>query len=238
MLVQPGPAQRLLSGVDAALAPLARPDDIGLRVNSEPYCHRVAMASLLVRDLEVMRGDRVIVAGLSLSLAPGEVLHLEGRNGAGKTSMLEVLCGFRTQTKGSIEHAPPPGERHWLGHRNALSAALSPLENLEFWAGLNGVTLADPAAAFDVVGLRQQRHRACGRLSTGQKRRAALARLVAVKRPWWFLDEPLAGLDREGLEIFGALLGSHVAGGGAALVTSHQPLPGAFDGLRSLSLSP
>jgi heme exporter protein A len=196
------------------------------------------MSSLLVRDLEVMRGDRVIVAGLCLSLAPGEVLHLEGRNGAGKTSVLEVLCGLRQPSKGRIEHAPPPARRHWLGHRNALSAALSPLENLQFWAGLNGVTLADPDGAFDVVGLRQQRHRACGRLSTGQRRRAALARLVAAQRPWWFLDEPLAGLDREGLERFGTLLAAHVAGGGAALVTSHQPLPGAPASLRSLSLSP
>jgi heme exporter protein A len=196
------------------------------------------MSSLLVRDLEVMRGDRVIVAGLSLSLAPGEVLHLEGRNGAGKTSVLEVLCGFRRASAGRIEQAPAPEHRHWLGHRNALNLALSPLENLQFWAGLNGVTLADPEAAFERVGLRQQRHRACGRLSTGQKRRAALVRLVAVQRPWWFLDEPLAGLDREGLEIFGALLGAHVAAGGAALVTSHQPLPGAPAGLRSLSLSP
>lgn len=196
------------------------------------------MSSLLVRDLEVTRGDRVIVSGFCLSLAPGEVLHLEGRNGAGKTSVLEVLCGLRRATRGTIEHAPAPGQRHWVGHRNALSAALSPLENLQFWAGLNGVALADPDAALEVVGLRQQRHRACGRLSTGQKRRAALARLVAVPRPWWFLDEPLAGLDREGLEIFGALLAAHAAGGGAALVTSHQPLPGAPAGLRRLSLSP
>ena len=197
------------------------------------------MPSLEVRQLVVTRGDRTVIDGLSFQVAPGEVLHLLGRNGAGKTSLLEVLCGLRQAERGVIASGPDDGQRHWVGHKNALNPVLSALENLQFWAGLNDVKLADPKAAMDAVGL-NPRHasRPSGQLSTGQKRRAALARLVAVPRPWWLLDEPLAGLDVQGLALFAGLLRAHVDGGGAAIVTSHQPLPGELPSLRTLSLTP
>jgi heme exporter protein A len=194
------------------------------------------MPPLKVQQLAVVRGDRTIVAGLGFTLGAGEVLHLEGRNGAGKTSVLEVLAGLRRADEGRIEGQPDAQARHWLGHKNGLNAALTPIENLEFWAGLNGLRIEAPKTVLASVGLKAQAQRLCGQLSTGQRRRAALARLVAVPRPWWFLDEPLAGLDAEGLEIFAAMLAGHLAGGGAAVVTSHQPLPGDLPGLRSLRL--
>lgn len=195
------------------------------------------MSSLRVHNIAVVRGDRRIVDGLGFTLGAGEVLHLQGRNGAGKTSVLEVLAGLRQPDDGAIDGRPEPRQQHWLGHKNGLNPALSPVENLEFWAGLNGHRLDAPRAALARVGLKPaQMHRPCGMLSTGQRRRAALARLVAATRPWWFLDEPLAGLDVEGLDVFGALLAEHAAGGGAAVVTSHQPLPPELPGLRALRL--
>jgi len=194
------------------------------------------MPALHVHDLAVVRGDRNIVTGLGFTVDSGEVLHLQGRNGAGKTSVLEVLAGLRQPDSGRVDGRPEPQERHWLGHKNGLNAALTPVENLVFWAGINGLALAAPRDILAAVGLKLQMHRLCGQLSTGQRRRAALARLIAAKRAWWFLDEPLAGLDVEGLEVFAGLLVAHGAEGGAAIITSHQPLPGVVPGLRGLRL--
>lgn len=195
------------------------------------------MSSLHVHDLAVIRGDRRIIADLGFSVGAGEVLHLEGRNGAGKTSLLEVLAGLRRADEGRIEGLPETQDRHWIGHKNALNAALTPLENLECWAGINGIRLAAGREALVAVGLKAQLPRLCGQLSTGQKRRAALARLIAVPRRWWLLDEPLAGLDAEGLAVFARLLGEHAAAGGSAIVTSHQPLPAELPGLRRLRIA-
>lgn len=192
--------------------------------------------SLLVRNLAVARGDRTIVEGLDFAVAGGEILHIRGRNGAGKTSLLEVLCGLRQPQAGSIEGQPDSGARHWLGHKNALNPALSPEENLRFWCALNGHKAAEVQPALQEVGLKNLRHRPCGNLSTGQRRRAALARLLAVPRPWWFLDEPLAGLDHAGIELLARLLDAHAGGGGAVLMTSHQPLPAGSRAVRSLEL--
>lgn len=192
---------------------------------------------LSVEALSVARGDRLLIERLSFVVDGGSVLHLQGRNGVGKTSLLEVLCGLRVPTEGRVLGAPEPADRHWLGHKNAVNPMLGPLENLRFWCALNGARAADTEAALDRVGLRAQRHRPCGHLSTGQKRRAALARLVAVPRRWWFLDEPLAGLDVAGLELFGVLLREHVQGGGAAVVTSHQALPAGI-AVQDLHIEP
>jgi heme exporter protein A len=192
------------------------------------------MTSLSVENLSVARGDRVLFSALCFSLEAGEALHLQGRNGAGKTSLLETLCGLRQPESGRITPPPEPGAFHWIGHRNALNQALSPRENLRFWCGLHGADARAADAALARVGLGRAADRACGRLSIGQKRRAALARLLVQPRRWWFLDEPLAGLDHEGCALFGEWLAAHLAGGGGAVLSSHQPLPQAC---RSLSLS-
>jgi heme exporter protein A len=180
---------------------------------------------LSVDNLAVVRGDRTLIENLSFSIGAGEVLHVQGRNGVGKTSLLEVLCGLRVPAAGRIDGQPEAAARHWLGHKNALNPVLTPVENLRFWCALHAAAAGDCDAALVRVGLKAQRHKPCGHLSTGQRRRAALARLVAAPRPWWFLDEPLAGLDAAGLELFGGLLDTHLANGGAAVMTSHQPLP-------------
>lgn len=190
------------------------------------------MNSLSVQNLCLSRGDRLLFSGLSFTLGTGEALHLQGRNGAGKTSLLEALCGLRTPESGTMTGLPEPGTFHWLGHRNALNLALSPIENLRFWCGLQSAPAHRAADALARLGLQRAAQRPCAQLSTGQKRRAALARLCAVERPWWFLDEPLAGLDDEGLSLFSDLLAGHLKQGGAAVVTSHQPLGAATRSLR------
>ncbi|MDB5988219.1 MAG: ccmA, partial [Nevskia sp.] len=185
----------------------------------------------------VSRGDRTIFSQLNFEVAPGEILHVQGRNGAGKTTLLETLGGLRVPAAGTIEGGPQTAQRHWLGHRSGLNAALTPVENLQFWCALNGAPDDQILPALEQLGVKTQRHRLCGALSTGQRRRAALARLLVARRPWWFLDEPLAGVDAAGVQVIVDLLGAHARAGGAAVVTSHQALPGNLPNLRVLALA-
>src|SRR5205085_5072004 len=98
-----------------------------------------SMESMVARNLEVVRGDRAILRNLSFDVQPGEALHICGRNGAGKTSLLEVLAGLRHAQEGELIGAPQAGAMHYLGVRNALSPMLTPLQNLEFWCRLNAI---------------------------------------------------------------------------------------------------
>lgn len=194
-------------------------------------------APLISADmLSVARGDRTLLRGLSFVLAPGEVLHLRGRNGAGKTSLLEILAGLRQPLEGRLRK-PDADALHWLGHKNALNPALTVLENLRWWCGLNAAPVSAILPALERVGMETLRHRPCRTLSAGQKRRAALARLLLAPRPLWLLDEPLSGLDVDGIERFAELLATHARSGGAAIVTSHQPLAAGLPGLRLLELA-
>ncbi|ROH89384.1 heme ABC exporter ATP-binding protein CcmA [Stagnimonas aquatica] len=192
-------------------------------------------APLVLDSLTVARGDRVLFERLDLRIAPGEVLHLQGRNGAGKTSLLEVLAGLRTPEAGRFS-GPEPEQLHWIGHKNALHPALSAVENLAAWCGLHGADTAGIPAALDRLQLKAARQRPVRTLSTGQKRRSALARLLLQRRPWWLLDEPLAGLDVEGAALLAGLLAEHCAAGGGAVVTSHQALPEEHLPVRHWSL--
>lgn len=179
---------------------------------------------LTAEQLSISRGDRVLRAGIELRVNAGELLHLRGGNGAGKTTLLETLAGLRPPQAGRVERPLAPALL-WIGHRNGLAGALTPIENLQFWCRLNDQPAAAAAAALAAVGLQRQRHRACRLLSTGQRRRAALARLLIAPQPLWLLDEPFAGLDAEGIPLVGELLVTHLARGGAAVVSTHQPLP-------------
>ena len=195
------------------------------------------MPILAVEDLTISRGSRSLVRGLGFAVAAGEGIHLTGSNGAGKTTLLEVLCGLRAPAAGAITQRPEPQDLHWVGHKNALNSALTSLENLEFWCGLNGLAATGIGDALTRLGVEHTRHRPCRTLSAGQKRRTALARLLLVRRPLWLLDEPLDGLDAQGLQCFADLLAQHLQAGGAAVITSHQPLPAGLAGIRPLRLS-
>lgn len=194
------------------------------------------MPLFAVEALTLYRGSRKLAADLSFALEAGTALHLRGRNGIGKTTLLEVLSGLRRVEEGRITQRPDSSELHWLGHKNALNLSLTPQENLEFWCGLHGVDAAGIPSALETLGVSRVRHRPCRTLSAGQKRRTALARLLLSPRKLWLLDEPLDGLDVQGLSLFAELLNAHLKAGGAAVVTSHQPLPVGVATVRELQL--
>ncbi len=193
---------------------------------------------LRVDQLSVSRADRPLISGLDLHVAAGELLHLRGANGCGKTSVLEVIAGLREAESGTVTTTPDPLPRHWIGHRNALALQLSAIENLEFWCGLNGVPLDRVKPALERMAVPvAARRRAVRTLSAGQKRRSAIARLLLIQRPLWLLDEPLDGLDVDGIALVADLLREHLEQGGGVIMTSHQPLPATLPRVRTLDLS-
>jgi heme exporter protein A len=180
--------------------------------------------------LGCVRGGREVFAGLDFAVAAGEALALTGRNGAGKTSLLRLIAGLLEPSAGRVELAGGTPEAsiaeqaHYMGHRDALKPALSVLENLRFWYAFLGGRDALPASALDSVGLGGLGGLPAGYLSAGQRRRLALARLVAAPRPVWLLDEPTAALDTAGQQRLAELMRAHLAGGGIIVAATHGPL--------------
>lgn len=157
-------------------------------------------------NLECVRGERSLFAGVGFRLDGGEMLYVQGKNGSGKTSLLRMLCALTPAASGEIRWRGGPigklgeefrSELCYLGHQNAIKEELTPLENLLSSARLAQEALDEDAAldALALVGLRGREDLACRYLSQGQKRRAALARLVNEKRALWVLDEPYVALD-------------------------------------------
>ncbi len=188
-----------------------------------------AAALLSAHGLGFARNDQRIFGPLDFSVDAGEALLVEGGNGAGKTTLLRVLAGLLPAGEGEIRILGRPSDRHavaehvlLLGHLLGHKGELTALENLRFAMGLFGRRDgADPEAALARVGLSGYEDHPARMLSAGQKKRLALARLGLLPAPLWLLDEPFANLDLEGIALVNRLLEAHLAGGGAALVTSH-----------------
>lgn len=179
---------------------------------------------LAANDLACRRGERVLFRGLSLALGPGQALHVSGANGIGKSSLIRILAGLLAPYAGAVERVGGTG---LLDERSALDAAVPLGTALGFWHALDGATLA-----LDTVGLERLAEVPVRFLSTGQKKRAALARLIAQKAPIWLLDEPLNGLDSGGVEMVEGLIARHLERGGLAVIASHQPLSANATPLR------
>lgn len=183
---------------------------------------------LKVRDLVGGRVGRRIFGPLDLDLSPGQVVELRGPNGAGKSTLLLTLAGLIPRLSGTIDirgHDPEaPLPLALLGHRNAVRARLSLFETLSFFSALDGGAGLDPVTALDRVGLVRLRDRDAGQLSQGQQRRLGFARLLVAPRPVWLLDEPTAGLDRDGEMRIAHLIEDHLGAGGSALVATHLDL--------------
>jgi heme exporter protein A len=206
------------------------------------------MNQLHVLDLGCVRGERRLFSGLSFRLDPGGLLYLAGANGAGKTSLLRLLCGLSPPAAGqirwngsSIGEQPQAFSRAlcYLGHQNALQEALTVGENLRFLAALAGHGVAHGAIAHALVrlGLRGSEARLVRHLSQGQKRRVALARLLLTPAMLWVLDEPFVALDPAAVQSLAELMAAHLARGGMAIYTSHQKVDIAAANSQVLELA-
>jgi heme exporter protein A len=191
---------------------------------------------LTAHHLSCVRGERPLFTGLDLEVKAGEWLHVRGANGSGKTSLLRLLAGLATPAAGEIRWCGKPtredGEAFrqdllFLGHHGAVKEELTAAENLEFAAELDGCHLdrSEVLAALGRFGLKGREHLPVRFLSAGQKRRVLLARLLTRKAKLWVLDEPFTALDTRAVDMLGELVGEHLAGGGMAVVTSHQAIP-------------
>jgi heme exporter protein A len=171
------------------------------------------------------RGGRWLLEEVSLTLAAGEAALVTGANGVGKSSLLRIAAGLLAPAEGRVTFAAP---RALMGEASALDGERRLRAALDFWAAIDGgrERVAAAMAALDLEPLADVPVRL---LSTGQRRRAALARVVASGAALWLLDEPTSGLDTASVAAVEVLVAAHRAGGGAAMIATHQPLdlPGA-----------
>jgi heme exporter protein A len=174
---------------------------------------------LRLEGVACLRGDRLLFEGLSLTLDAGEALVVTGPNGVGKSSLLRIAAGLLRPAAGSVERATRVA---WLGEQTALDGDRTLGEALHFWSVLDGTT---PGPAMEAMGIAHLAPVPVRYLSTGQRRRAAIARTIASAAPLWLLDEPANGLDGEGIERLGDAIAAHRAAGGAVLAATHLPLP-------------
>ena len=193
-------------------------------------------------DLTVERGGRRVIAGLSFEAGEGSALIVTGPNGAGKTSLLRALAGFLPIETGGFALDGGDAERtvgeqaHYLGHADGVKSALTAGENLAFAAAMLGGDFARAAqlAALAALGLAHVIDFPARLLSAGQKRRAALARLLVAKRPLWLLDEPMTALDVAAQSALAGIMRAHVQGGGILVAAAHGAL--GLDGAQELRL--
>ena len=191
---------------------------------------------LQLDDLACTRGSRLLFSGLSISVNPGQLLRVHGANGAGKTSLLRILCGLLQPAQGQVlwRGKPLAAQRVqsgrdllYLGHAAAVKDELSPLENLLDACALGGHTPTIPAAmaALQGAGLRGHERTPARRLSQGQRRRSALARLaLSQTAPLWILDEPFNALDTVANDWLTDLIQTHLKTAGMVVLTSHQDM--------------
>ncbi len=185
---------------------------------------------LLASELACRRGGREVFAGVSFAVGPGEALAVRGRNGAGKSSLLRLVVGLLRAAGGrlALEGGDPEltiGEQsHYLGHQDALKPSLSVGENLQFWSGFLGAPKSEIAAPLAAVGLAAIADLPAAYLSAGQRRRLSIARLLAVKRPIWLLDEPATALDAAARQRLTEFMTAHLDSGGLILAAAHGEL--------------
>ncbi|QQQ17733.1 heme ABC exporter ATP-binding protein CcmA [Brevundimonas vitis] len=191
------------------------------------------ITALTLSGLSIMRGERLLFRDLSLSIRAGEAVALTGANGAGKTSLLRAVARFIRPEAGTIGFEGPDGALdaetvrgqhiHMLGHLDGLKGGRTAREELAFQAGWLGGENVDPAVA--ALGLEPLLDLEVRKLSAGQRRRLALARMIAAPRALWLLDEPLSPLDARWRERVGTMMQDHLKGGGVILAAVHDPLP-------------
>jgi heme exporter protein A len=187
---------------------------------------------LAANDLACRRGERVLFRGLSFGLKAGEALQVVGPNGTGKSSLLRIIAGLLRPFAGNVALE---GSLGLVDERPALDEHLPLGRALAFWGRIDGDGFIARESASDRLGLGPVLDVPVQYLSTGQRKRAALARLLGQQAAVWLLDEPLNGLDAATAREFERLVADHCRAGGIALIASHQPFD--IPGLRSIALA-
>ena len=203
-------------------------------------------------NLSCVRDERTLFSGLSFTLEPGEIVQIEGRNGAGKTSLMRILAGLSSADAGEVRWQGVNTRRQrdifhqqllYLGHQPGVKSVLTAFENLAFYLSVNrpsGKAETDADAiyqALDNVGLLGYEDVTVAQMSAGQQRRVALARLWLSTAPLWILDEPLTAIDKQGVATLINLFEQHAEQGGMVLLTTHQDLQGVSRDVRKLRLT-
>jgi heme exporter protein A len=193
-----------------------------------------APKGLAADQVHLWRGDRHVLKGVSLGIAPGQMLQVSGANGSGKTTLLRVLCGLMRAEQGtvtwhgrSIREDPMAyqADLAYASHEPALKADLTVLENLRFAVGLKRhIEVAELRSILIRLGVAECAELPARVLSAGQRRRVTMARVVAMRASLWLLDEPFANLDARGSEVLLQLLDQHLSGGGLAIVVAHHEI--------------
>ncbi|PBB31444.1 heme ABC exporter ATP-binding protein CcmA [Mesorhizobium sp. M1A.F.Ca.IN.020.06.1.1] len=196
---------------------------------------------LIAENLGGERGGETVFSGIEFALERGEALVVTGPNGAGKSTLLRVIAGLLPPAEGKVkvegggdEFPSVASASHYLGHLNAMKTALSVEENLGFWRAFQGEAGLSVGQALETVGLDGLGHLPFGYLSTGQRRRASIAKLLVSRRPVWLLDEPTAGLDKASEERFAGLMRGHCREGGIIVAATHLPL--GLEGAKTLRM--
>ncbi|PBN43133.1 heme ABC exporter ATP-binding protein CcmA [Sphingobium sp. D43FB] len=179
-------------------------------------------AALRLTDVACLRGGRMLFRGVSLTLGPGESALLTGPNGVGKSSLLRLCAGLLPAFAGTVDRR---GGIALTDERLALDMDLPLATALAFWAQLDRAGPDAVSAALDAMALTRFADVPVRMLSTGQRKRAMLARVIASHAPIWLLDEPGNGLDSASTDLLGAAVATHLASGGIVVAASHQPLP-------------
>lgn len=189
---------------------------------------------LVVEALCCARDDRLLFEAIGFTLSPGGIIQLEGANGSGKTTLLRAICGLAPVELGRVFWRGSPRDEvlddflaalTYIGHIPGVKRDLTPRENL---AASQALTTLEPAmtaaTAFGRLGLDRLADTPLRRLSAGQIRRAALARLLVTPTPLWLLDEPLTALDADGKQVLERLIADHAAAGGMTVISTHHHL--------------
>ena len=203
--------------------------------------------SLVVKNLQCIRGEKELFSGLSFALNNKQLMRIEGQNGTGKTTLLRTLCGLSQPDQGEVlwqnesikkQDESFRKELFFLGHLNAIKADLSALENLKINTELAGNKYSEEELlkALEDIGLFGSEYKPSAHLSQGQKRRVSLAGLLLTKAKLWILDEPFVALDGFAVKELQNVIAKHVENDGMVILTTHQEIPLTDGEILSINL--